>query len=84
MKYIYKLLRHVVPLVGTWIEMQHIRVRITTSKDVVPLVGTWIEILTQVGLFCVCVVPLVGTWIEILIGDHAIMKCGRAPRGHVD
>ena len=55
----------VVPLVGTWIEInQHV----WNNKDgeVVPLVGTWIEIISFLALLnSSFVVPLVGTWIEI-------------------
>ena len=34
----------VVPLVGTWIEID-LKYYLNTNEEVVPLVGTWIEIL---------------------------------------
>ena len=56
---------HVVPYVGTWIEMAYPSYMEDISS-VVPYVGTWIEI----GRSSHChagtpVVPYVGTWIEI-------------------
>ena len=55
---------HVVPLVGTWIEiLTHAGYE---PRKVVPLVGTWIEIVDVCYYqWVTIVVPLVGTWIEI-------------------
>ena len=55
----------VVPLVGTWIEIEKL-VCENCKKVVVPLVGTWIEIYAgKKTCRALYVVPLVGTWIEI-------------------
>ena len=55
----------VVPLVGTWIEIQNV-LDILEVLRVVPLVGTWIEIhYPRHPKVHRQVVPLVGTWIEI-------------------
>ena len=78
MKY-YQLLhrrvfQHVVPLVGTWIEIYGFSC-FGFITCVVPLVGTWIEIMfgstTTSGL---AVVPLVGTWIEIPLAFAYVRK----------
>ena len=55
----------VVPLVGTWIEIDGCS-DWSNAQRVVPLVGTWIEI-GYMGKSegIPVVVPLVGTWIEI-------------------
>ena len=56
----------VVPLAGTWIEMDYIPLR-RQILPVVPLAGTWIEILEEAKKRYPewYVVPLAGTWIEI-------------------
>ena len=75
----------VVPLVGTWIEIDNTP-ESKQHKMVVPLVGTWIEISEQLHeAIKNYVVPLVGTWIEI---SNAVvyLPCepSRSPRGNVD
>ena len=74
----------VVPLVGTWIEI-NVSGYTSHAGNVVPLVGTWIEI------DCICVycnksgvVPLLGTGIEIYANGNLFVPSSRAPRGHVD
>ena len=75
---------HVVPLVGTWIEIKSLY-SLSTGNKVVPLVGTWIEMVSACsGMNYPDVVPLVGTWIEIFFITKKLDFVRRAPRGHVD
>ncbi len=57
---------HVVPYVGTWIEIALLAIA-QINNSVVPYVGTWIEMRSHFGVVSPdAVVPYVGTWIEIL------------------
>ena len=77
--------RKVVPLAGTWIEIEGMLAEIQIAL-VVPLAGTWIEI-SRCGAAqdYKKVVPLAGTWIEIKYNEIAneTLTC-RPPRGDVD
>ena len=75
----------VVPLVGTWIEINPYVV-MPVTKGVVPLVGTWIEMSREkINESTAPVVPLVGTWIEIKgVRYHNRNMVRRSPCGNVD
>ena len=73
----------VVPLVGTWIEMNR---NASPSSSGVSC-PSWARGLKSPRLHRGhrrSVVPLVGTWIEILLTLILLLALGRAPRGHVD
>ena len=76
---------HVVPLAGTWIEINSTE-QWAKNEEVVPLAGTWIEIVfASQTAQDITVVPLAGTWIEMslcLIILRPLLR--RPPRGDVD
>ena len=62
----YPVKKMVVPLAGTWIEINTVNFP-NRLPIVVPLAGTWIEIQTgHIANGAGDVVPLAGTWIEII------------------
>ena len=73
----------VVPLVGTWIEIEIVML-ISTGLRSCPSWARGLKSREAAGQLLSVVVPLVGTWIEIPKKRGGIPALGRAPRGHVD